>query len=851
MERLNKLNKKLVLLISLIFIMQAFAVPPVIHAADYTVGTDGTRSYLLAYDASQSGYLLKVLNNGTEQWVSKHGSVGVKVITQSDQLQNTIYKPYSSVQAVTDGYQGSVTISTANGSSIQITDSYSMVQGNLNVAREIKVLSAASSDKGFMTEFPIRTAAASSATDFKWFSPSAWYGNDDQTFGTYSSRIAWDGQESATGVEALSAPFITSYRMNSQLGLTLADQTPGARETIVADENVEALKYLVDSRMNLPGLGMRLASEGSVQYVEMFHTYPAYTKRRMIPDTSTGGRIWRFLPMTNGLTRLTKMQLNYKPYTDFQNAVRQTWRAAYDELAIVDMRVDPNEHKDTLYEHIDKSYGVVGGAPQYLTNADHFMPDSGFLWRNADLAWLMLAAGYEKGKQNYINHAIAVLNDQVANDRIDANQTDTDMERAKTEGFQAVLKAYQLELAHGVTHADWYSYLIGKANARLNSTDIQSLGFMVDIAKYTGNASYKTAAMNIGNAIWNIGHGDYKFYGGLFYFSASDIVDRESGYLALYGYLGLYDLTGSSTWLDRAKIAADFVETNEVIQNVKMTAEDATGTEDKNAVFGNDNLPPYGMSFIASDGLGVDIFNAVAVPEYYRLYQATSDSHYLDFAKFLERNTMLYTNLGDKVGVMDDSLHSSGLGFTNEYFFLGPSGDSGGKGRGRGHDSNLAWVPYVLLSEAQRMKDMTGSYFLTPTQRTDWNVAQFKPVTVSSTDNAIHDAASAVDGNPETRWAASSSSKPQWLVVDLGQKHNISSMKTTFEFAGLYYQYKIEYSSDNTNWTTFANRTSNTTPMATYSDAGNIKARYVKLTVTGAECTAWVAFGFSRSASGA
>src|ERR1044071_4224469 len=45
------------------------------------------------------------------------------------------------------------------------------------------------------------------------------------------------------------------------------------------------------------------------------------------------------------------------------------------------------------------------------------------------------------------------------------------------------------------------------------------------------------------------------------------------------------------------------------------------------------------------------------------------------------------------------------------------------------------------------------------------NIAQGRPATASSTENAGVPAAAAVDGNPGTRWG-SAFSDPQWLQID-------------------------------------------------------------------------------------
>src|SRR5690349_21187522 len=60
------------------------------------------------------------------------------------------------------------------------------------------------------------------------------------------------------------------------------------------------------------------------------------------------------------------------------------------------------------------------------------------------------------------------------------------------------------------------------------------------------------------------------------------------------------------------------------------------------------------------------------------------------------------------------------------------------------------------------------------------NIAQGKPTTASSTENAGTPAANATDGNTGTRWS-SAFSDPQWVQVDLGQRYAINHVTLNWE----------------------------------------------------------------------
>jgi len=85
------------------------------------------------------------------------------------------------------------------------------------------------------------------------------------------------------------------------------------------------------------------------------------------------------------------------------------------------------------------------------------------------------------------------------------------------------------------------------------------------------------------------------------------------------------------------------------------------------------------------------------------------------------------------------------------------------------------------------------------------NIAQGRPTTASSVENATLGAANATDGNAGTRWA-SAFSDPQWIQVDLGQPYAISRVTLTWE-AAFARAYQIQTSNDGTSWTTIASTT--------------------------------------------
>jgi hypothetical protein len=116
----------------------------------------------------------------------------------------------------------------------------------------------------------------------------------------------------------------------------------------------------------------------------------------------------------------------------------------------------------------------------------------------------------------------------------------------------------------------------------------------------------------------------------------------------------------------------------------------------------------------------------------------------------------------------------------------------------------------------------------------DNDLALKKPV-IASSDSEENFPEKAVDGNLSTRWAQGLGlPDPSWIQVDLGKDTSVSGVVTTFEKSSGY-KYRLEYSADGVNWSTFEDHTSeNTASAANYSfNDQPVTARYLRLTVTG------------------
>jgi xylan 1,4-beta-xylosidase len=115
-----------------------------------------------------------------------------------------------------------------------------------------------------------------------------------------------------------------------------------------------------------------------------------------------------------------------------------------------------------------------------------------------------------------------------------------------------------------------------------------------------------------------------------------------------------------------------------------------------------------------------------------------------------------------------------------------------------------------------------------------------KPVEVSS-ELEGHPKSYATDEEIRTFWSAQTGNKGEWITMDLQKECTINAVQINYAENGtklfgrspdIYYQYMLEYSTDNNTWKTLADNTQSKTDVPhDYIELANpVKARYIKLT---------------------
>jgi hypothetical protein len=102
----------------------------------------------------------------------------------------------------------------------------------------------------------------------------------------------------------------------------------------------------------------------------------------------------------------------------------------------------------------------------------------------------------------------------------------------------------------------------------------------------------------------------------------------------------------------------------------------------------------------------------------------------------------------------------------------------------------------------------------------------------ASSQEPQHPASNGNDGDTHTKWTALIKSMPQWWMVDFSNGVIVTNIEIVWEHnAG--YQYLIESSLNNSNWTVVTDHSTNMTDGRTTSDGFSAQGRYFRVVVTG------------------
>ena len=232
-------------------------------------------------------------------------------------------------------------------------------------------------------------------------------------------------------------------------------------------------------------MGVRKLSESSMG---LFVTYPAYT------HVDGQGTLYRLLPVHEDIERKVSLKIQKADYPGYQQAMRDVWRGIYDQLAQPRYFYDPDDVRQALLKYIDDSFTDEGGIAKYMKDAEHNEASSGFLFRNIDLAHLLLEAWREQRVDGWKEHAIAVVESQIEQKRMYAADKSADP-RPAIESLHSLVKCWECACAAELDMPHWLGTALAETEEFLPLKEYFSIPLMVTLYRITGEGRYLGSAL--------------------------------------------------------------------------------------------------------------------------------------------------------------------------------------------------------------------------------------------------------------------------------------------------------------------------------------------------------------------
>ena len=675
--------------------------------------------------------------------------VSVKTYAAINEFRDIAYDHVSEKEgAVT----GEAVFVTKNGSKVFVRDIYESHDGKtLKIARYAEVQKADGSDLGFQTKISFYQAASDELRDFDYFSPGQWY-LDNRYAAEFAPGKNMDLQyywrkETYSGLPM----FAMRHRAG---GETVAMSRWAADATLPSTDRTATENYAyVDPLMTVGSFGVSKARPEALTY-----TYYGHMMATPLPDTVCDGvsidyiypavngqqpyRNWGPIstqqplsnitwvhPMREGFCQNYAVGVTFGCYGDFGTMMHATWREVYPRLKDRLFDVDNAQLYGNMMRflrEVTRQFGEAWGTP-FVAQLPDFDPNSfsaeiGFVGQQAGIGYQLLRWGRLKNDAEAVRKGLGILEYWTNHTMTDAgfprlwvhlstHQSEPQplWIRQIGDGLEAILDAFVFEMKHGVCHDNWLKYCVCTADwlvSRQNEDgsfyrsyrddgsccmDSRAstpcvVRFLVQLYLETKNKTYLDTAVRAGEWAWEHQYRLFEYRGGPC--DTSDIMDKESGIYAMFAFMALYDATGEAKWLEAACGAADYTETFTFIWHYPVHIPYPAHPFNRNHISGQSN--------VSVGTAGGDIYMAACSYAYYRLYLLTDDSHYCDFAEFLNRNCKQANDTDGSCGYRYPGLVNEGAHFSEQEY------------RSRYHW--LPWCTFVEVDPASRFFDTFGAH---------------------------------------------------------------------------------------------------------------------------------------------
>jgi len=484
-------------------------------------------------------------------------------------------------------------------------------------------------------------------------------------------------------------------------------------------------KHGVDVENNVDGVQLAYqfpGSEGDRTYV-CCHSNWANRSHPIIPNVSHSYRLW----------------FNVSSSDSYSHAVDTSWRQAFQNADPRPPQVDLHQvYEDSI--DLLATYGIeynqvptMPFAANLLNGTvDDTSSQMGFVGKAIPAAALLLQDALRKKNKSRQEQAEAIVDMWVKTSMTASGIPKTWFDshsngditwrkdvpymghlRIMSEGMLGVVKSYLLT---NRTKSEWLDYAVkygdflvkvqrpdgsifgewqlnGTVFPQGNFTNVANhpIPFLLELYSATRNEDYKRCAVAAGRFSATQMGTSMAYVGGAC--DNPNVLDKEAGVLAMRAFLLLHDATNDSSWIEPAQQAATYSATWTYAWTIPIPKHDPK-------VVYPSQRSTVGASAIATGQSGADNFMAIAVWDYFRLYQLTQDEYYYNFAQFLQQSTKQIIDI-------DGSLGYGHRGLMNEAVTFAPP-------RGHGVSKWLPWLTVAILEPMVLLKNEFGSFALPP-----------------------------------------------------------------------------------------------------------------------------------------
>jgi hypothetical protein len=667
----------------------------------------------------------------------------VVVTVERDGGRHELRAAYASAANSGSAVTGVAVLEPVAGVRLTVTDAWSVTDYGVELDRSVRV--AGTAGASFASTVAVRTARTGGWPDVEPFAPGVAYGNGEPVapYALAGAPVRTSGVQTVLIREdRLTAPAF-ALRYPDGGWIAVLDPAPDGA-TVAADGDAEdGGESLCDERMRFLSLGARPASA----QLELLACYPGSEGEYTY---SSGGlplkqlRAWRHRshPMRAGVVQRYRVGFaagSAATFPAFRDAV---WRLAWSLLAPAvtpaDMAAVVSWSAGVLASQVVQRHGITGiRLESDAVTAERRDEDNaavmGFVGANTDAAYALLRVGdsgsgpgarmYRMAGEDILDSFARLPMNPPAGEGFDTDtgEPTTYREfrgrravyaRALAEGGLAALRAFDWELRqHGTQRPRWLEWAVsigdwltarqepGGALPRAweaatgtvldpsTTSAYTVVPFLLALYGYRAGAGYAEAALRAAQYSWSQGGERGAFAGATL--DNPDVIDKEAAILAAEAYLAVFDFAGERRWLDRAIEAARAAETWIYIWNVPMPVD-----ADDRLLHWKRGVPTIGHQLIATGVSMTDGFLAANAAVFARLFQETSDPHWLDLARIVVHGTTTMLALDGRV------FDLRGPGWQQEHWSFSPR---------RGFGLNRRWLPWVPVAHIRgvhRIEDL-------------------------------------------------------------------------------------------------------------------------------------------------